>query len=130
MILPRRRKRLGSGIERGPRRVYPTHRAFVRGHHCSIRGCQGGPIEFAHLRTAANSGMGLKPTDAFGISLCRAHHRQGHERGHETLAAENGMTLEQLHAIAAEFARRTPDKALRAAMRLGAELAREGADAV
>jgi hypothetical protein len=57
--------------------------------------------------------MGLKPRDDAGISLCRAHHRRAHEVGHETMAWENKMTLGDLFRIAAEFARRTPDRALR-----------------
>lgn len=116
-MLPPRKKRQKSGIERAPRRVFPTHRAFVRRHACSIKGCEDGPIEFAHLRTAANSGTGLKPADSHGISLCRAHHRRGHDIGHDAMARENGMTLEQLHKIAEDFARATTDRALREAMK-------------
>lgn len=115
--LPRRRRVARSGILRAPRRIFQTHRAFVRRHACSIRGCEAGPIEFAHLRTAANSGTGLKPADWHGISLCQEHHKRGHDAGHDTMARENGMTLEQLHAIAAEFARRTPDRAMRESLR-------------
>ena len=118
MALPPRRKRQRSGIEREPPRSFPAHRAWVRKHACSIKGCQGGPIEFAHLRTAANSGTGLKPSDLNGLSLCRTHHRIGHEIGHDAMARENGMTLEQLHKIAFEFARRSPDRKLREALRL------------
>lgn len=117
-MLPPRRKPLRSGIERAPRRVFQTHRAFVRRHACSIRGCDDGPIEFAHLRTAANSGMGLKPPDWEAISLCRMHHHRGHDGGHDTMARENGMTLEQLHKLAEEFALRSPDKSMRETMRL------------
>ena len=115
--LPKRRERQRSGIERAPRRIFERHRRWVRGHACSIPGCIGTPIEFAHLRTAANSGMGLKPSDAFGISLCRTHHAEGHQLGHETMARNNGTTLEKLFAIAAVFAQRSPDRALREAMK-------------
>lgn len=116
-MLPPRRKPQRSGIQRAPERVFQTHRAFVRRHACSIKGCEDGPIEFAHLRTAANSGTGLKPADWHGISLCRSHHRRGHDVGHDTMARENGMTLEQLHKIAAEFASRTTDRTMREAMK-------------
>jgi hypothetical protein len=117
MLLPAKRKRERSGIERAPQRIFATHRQFVKRHACSIRGCEQTPIEFAHLRTAANSGMGLKPPDSEGISLCRAHHARAHQIGHDTMARENGMTLDQLHKIAAEFAARTPDRALREMLR-------------
>ena len=115
--LPPKRRRPRFGIGRVPRRIWPRHRAFVKRHACSIRGCRGAPIEFAHLRTAANSGKDIKPHDWHGISLCREHHRRAHAVGHDTLAQENGMTFEMLVAIAAEFARRSPDKTMREAMR-------------
>jgi hypothetical protein len=67
-MLPPRKKR--QKAER-PQRIFPQHRAFVRRHQCSIKDCTGQPIEFAHLRTAANSGIGCKPSDHFGISLCQ-----------------------------------------------------------
>lgn len=114
-ILPAKRKaprRVADSNER----VFQTHRAFVRGHDCSVLGCKAGPIEFAHLRTAANSGMGLKPPDWFGVSLCQDHHRRAHDAGHETMARENGMTLDRLFQIAAEFARQTTDKHMKEAM--------------
>ncbi len=112
-MIPRRLKREKMGCRDAERRIFPTHRAFVRRHACSIKGCDRQPIEFAHLRTAANSGVGLKPGDEFGISLCREHHRRGHEIGHDAMARENGMTLDQLFRIAAEFAAKSPDRALR-----------------
>ena len=77
----------------------------------------GRPIEFAHLRTAANSGTGLKPSDAEGISLCLMHHKRAHVKGHDTMAQENGTTFEWLQERAREFARRSPDKALQKMLR-------------
>jgi len=115
--LPPKRERLHSGIERGPQRVFPRHRAWVRRHGCCVPGCQGMPIEFAHLRTAANSGVGLKPPDWCGISLCMAHHSLFHNVGHSTGAKQCGTSLGALLAIAVMFAERSPDKALREAMR-------------
>lgn len=114
-MLPARRKRPKMGVQKAPQRVFQTHRQFVRRHRCSIKGCEDGPIEFAHLRTAANSGMGLKPPDWEGISLCRSHHRRGHDIGHDAMARENGMTLDQLRQIAKDFARATTDRALKEA---------------
>lgn len=112
-MLPQKRKRERSGIERAPRREYPTHRAFVRRHSCSVPGCQDGPIEFAHVRTAANAGTGIKPSDAYGISLCAAHHREQHQIGAATFGAKYKLNL---LALAAQFASWTSDKALRLAL--------------
>lgn len=99
--------------------LFRAHRKWVRSHQCSIPGCFGYPIEFAHLRTAANSGVGMKPADWYGISLCERHHRIAHERGHDTMARENGTTLEKLFEIAAEFAQKSPDRAMKLAMKEG-----------
>lgn len=106
--LPPRRKRARSGIERAPQRVYPTHRAFVRRHACSVPGCDGQPIEFAHAKTRGSGGH-----DAQGVSLCVAHHREQHDVGIETFQARHKVDL---FAIAAEFARTTTDRTLRAAL--------------
>ncbi len=112
-MLPARRKAPRSGIMRGPRRVWPRHEKFVRGHICCVPGCQGDPIVFAHIRSAANSGKALKPASWYGISLCDGHHKEQH-RGDKTFSAKYGIDVWQL---AAEFARRSPDLAMRAAMR-------------
>jgi len=120
--LPKRRERPRMGVKDEVRRVFEGHRAFLRRHQCVIVGCStGSPIEVAHLRTAANSGTGLKPSDDSAVPMCAIHHHDSHARGHATVAAENGMTLEQLFQIAALFARLTPDKALRAFLRERAE---------
>ncbi len=105
--------------KRDSNRVFPTHRAFVRGHHCTIPGCEAPAerIEFAHLRTAANSGVGLKPPDWFGIPLCQTHHAMAHGHGHETMAERCGIDLEYLFKTAGWLAARTPDRKMRQAMK-------------
>lgn len=125
-LLPHKRKPARSGIERAPDRVWPRHRKFVRGHACSVPGCQGGPIEFAHIRSAANAGTGLKPGDASGISLCCNHHAEQHHIGQPAFARKYAVDLE---AIAAEFARRSPDLEMRMAMKKSAAELRVGEDA-
>lgn len=97
--------------------LFEAHRKFVRSHQCSIPGCLGSPIEFAHMRNAANSGMGKKPADWFGISLCARHHRLAHEKGHATMAKAEGLSLEKLFDLAAEFAAKSPDRAMKEAMK-------------
>lgn len=116
-MLPSRRKRPKMGVREPERLIFPTHRQFVKRFGCVITGCFKGPIEFAHLRTAANSGMGRKPRDDSGIGLCREHHARAHNIGHDAMARENGMTLEQLFALARGFAKSTSDKAMREALR-------------
>lgn len=108
-MLPPKRKRPSSGIERAPRREFPTHRAFVRRHDCSIPGCDGRPIDFAHVKTRGSGGH-----DAQGVSLCRTHHREQHDIGIETFQAKYKVDL---FAIAAEFARKTTDRALRESLK-------------
>jgi hypothetical protein len=112
MPLPPKRKPARSGIERAPQREWPRHRKFVRSHACSVPGCENGPIEFAHIRTAANAGTSIKPADWNGVSLCRDHHAETH-RGERTFEAKYKIDLK---ALAAEFARKSPDIAMREAM--------------
>lgn len=113
-MLPDRRKPQRSHIERVPRRDFPRHRAFVRSHHCCVPGCDAGPIEFAHVRTAANSGTGLKPGDESGVSLCRDHHAEQHRIGAISFQKRHGIDLAQL---AAEYAVRSPDVHMRDVLR-------------
>ena len=103
------------GVRDPVQRTFPVHQQFVRRHGCAVPGCKDGPIEFAHLRTAANSGIGIKPPDWYGISLCRAHHRRAHDIGHDAMARENGITLDFLYEMAKKFSRLTTDKDLREA---------------
>lgn len=113
--LPPRRKRAKSGIERGPKRSWPKHEKWVRGHACCVPGCTDGPIVFAHVRSAANAGTGLKPHSAFGVALCDAHHKSQHQHGIETFQRQHGIDL---WAIAAEFTKRSPDREMRESLKL------------
>ena len=120
-MLRQKRERVRSGILRVPKRDWPKHEAWVRKHECAIArtapGTCEGRIEFAHLRTAANSGKGQKPHSWYGIPLCAGHHKCAHDHGHETMAKRFGTTLAALFALAAEFARDSTDTAMRAAMK-------------
>lgn len=107
--LPTRRKPARSNIERAPPRKYPRHERWVRSHSCSVPGCSGSPIEFAHIRSAANSGMGIKPAGV-GISLCSDHHREQHSIGQRAFEKLHNMDL---LALASEFIRQSPDTAIR-----------------
>ncbi len=107
---PRKR---GRPTKRESNRLFPQHRRFVKAHLCCVPGCQQTPVEPHHLRTAANSGTGLKPPDWFTVPLCRLHHAKAHSEGYEAL----GLDLEYLFKTAAWLAARTPDKKMRLAMK-------------
>ena len=115
MTLPRKLKpsKMGARVVLGT--VWPRHRRWVRAHGCCVPDCPAIQIEFAHLRSAANAGAGRKPHDAFGISLCRAHHEEQHRIGMVSFSRRYQIDL---WALAAEFARGSPDQAMRASLRL------------
>lgn len=114
MTLPRKLKPPKMGVRVAVQTVWPRHRRWVRAHGCCVPDCQAVHVEFAHLRSARNSGTAQKPHDAFGISLCRTHHDEQHRIG--TLSFSQKYRIE-LWALAAEFARRSPDHAMRASLK-------------
>jgi len=109
MLRPTRLKRPKMGVRDVVRLVWTKHQAFVRRHACSVPGCTNRPIEFAHVRNAANSGASIKPHDAFGIPLCSGHHEEAH-RGEKTFCRKYGIDP---YKIAAWFLRNSPDLAMR-----------------
>jgi hypothetical protein len=58
--------------------------------------------------------MSQKPHDVFGVSLCRTHHIEQHALGVDAFDRKYGTDLWEL---AAEFARRSPDTEMRAALK-------------
>jgi hypothetical protein len=122
--LPPRRPRVPFRIERGVKREWPRHRRFVRSFGCSVPLCTTNtPIEFAHLRSAATAGTGVKPHDGFGVSLCGAepargiegHHAEYHRLGHDGFERKYRVDL---RAVAAAFVRASPDREMRASLKL------------
>jgi len=119
-MLPKRRDPVRSGIQRAVKREWPRHRKWVRSHECcaSLHGfdefdfCEG-PIEFMHVRSAANAGTALLPFDWFGVPGCSKHHKWQHVHGAESFQKRYGVNLWEL---AAEFARLSPDKKMKEAM--------------
>lgn len=104
MSLP---KRLAADTYKPKERLRSTaHRDWVRGHHCSIPGCMGMPIEVAHVNRASNGGMGRKASDAFTLSLCRDHHAESH-RGEQTFEEKYDFSM---MATARLFFNRSPHK--------------------
>jgi hypothetical protein len=110
LIRPQRWKRPKMGVRIMLPTVFPRHRRYVKSFGCSVPGCQGRPIHFAHQRTAANSGKGTKPHDAFGIGYCAEHHSEAHAQGEGHMRKEYGIERWQL---AAYFVRNSPDSQLR-----------------
>lgn len=104
MALPPRLKTKSDKADKGKRS--PAHRAWIRGHRCCVPGCLEVPIECAHVRRSSNSGTGIKPSDAFTVSLCKEHHAESH-RGEKTFEAKHGLNL---MALAAEFYRNSPHR--------------------
>ncbi len=61
--------RLAKAKKRASRWISPSHRSFVRDHACCVCGSTSN-IEFAHVRIGSGAGMGQKPDDWRGVSLC------------------------------------------------------------
>jgi hypothetical protein len=101
--------RFPNRLPREPRKTTPrncrAHRAWVRRHWCSVAGCRNLPIESAHVRSGSDGGMGLKPSDRWTISLCRAHHLEQHQIGEGAFEAKYDLNLVTL---ATEFAAKSP----------------------
>ncbi|HUE14982.1 MAG TPA: hypothetical protein VMR25_12505 [Planctomycetaceae bacterium] len=108
-LRPKKLKRAKMGVRPPERRIYQTHRAWVRRHSCSVPGCQDGPIEFAHAKSRGAGGH-----DAQGVPLCLKHHHEQHASGIETFQRKYKVDL---FALAAHFAKTTTDRALIEALR-------------
>ena len=104
MWLPKRRH-ANSG--RADLRRFPGHCAWVRGHKCSVPGCEQTPIECAHVRAGSDGGIGFKPSDRYTISLCRHHHSEQHQIGERRFETRYGVDLV---ALAQRFAERSPHR--------------------
>jgi putative HNHc nuclease len=115
MRLPDRLKRPKLRVRTPLQKIWPRHRRWVKAHGCCVPGCTAPRVEFAHLRSAANAGIGQMPHDIFGVSLCRMHHDEQHRIGVAAFSRKYGIDL---WALAAEFARRSPDWEMRASLKL------------
>jgi hypothetical protein len=115
MKLPNKLKQPRMGVRLPVQKIWPRHRRWVKSHGCCVPGCQVRSVDFAHLRSARNAGKGQTPHDIFGVSLCRMHHDEQHRLGTDAFAKKYQIDL---WALAAEFARRSPDWQMRASLRL------------
>jgi hypothetical protein len=114
-MLPNRLRRPKLGVRPPLQKVWPRHRRWVKSHRCCVPGCNATSVDFAHLRSATTAGMAQKPHDIFAVSLCRNHHVEQHSLGVDAFDKKYGIDL---WALAAEFARRSPDVEMRATLRL------------
>jgi hypothetical protein len=115
MRLPERLERPRMGVRVVVQKIWPRHRRWVKAHGCCVPGCEAQSVDFAHLRSAANAGKDQKPHDIFGVSLCRVHHDEQHRIGADAFGKKHQIDL---WALAAEFARRSPDWEMRASLKL------------
>lgn len=74
----------------------PKHLAWVRRQTCAVPGCAGGEIHAHHVRSAANSGTGLKPPDSCSVPLCVRHHVELHVHGSQTFEIQHNVDLAAL----------------------------------
>lgn len=76
---------------RRPKRKRPrdeAHLRHIRSLPCCVPGCRTGlPIQAHHIRTAGNSGTGLKPSDRECVPACMEHHAEYHRVGRLTFEA-------------------------------------------
>jgi hypothetical protein len=105
-MLPPRKKRERSGIERAPKREWHRHRNWLRGFACVVTDCESQRQEVSHIRTAANAGTGIKPHDSSAVPMCCNHHAEYHRIGHDSFEARYRLDLVKL---ANEFTQRSPD---------------------
>jgi hypothetical protein len=88
-------------------RKNPAHIEFVKSLPCCVPGCLSWDTSDPHhVRTAANSGTGLKPPDSgHTVPMCHDHHLEYHQIGKRTFQAKHGIDLAQ---IASELIERPP----------------------
>lgn len=105
-ILP---PRIPKKAKRASRWRSQAHCSFIRSHACSVQGCDGRPIEVAHVRLGSGAGVGQKPDDWRAVSLCRYHHSVQHEQGERTFWRE--IAWKDPEALVAAFIKASPKRA-------------------
>jgi len=82
----------------------PEHRKWIRQQKCLLDGpfC-GGSMHAHHVRTASNSGTGMKPDDEWCVPLCSTHH----DRHHKGIKDWEWKGV-NMQAAAKDFAARSP----------------------
>lgn len=67
------------------------YKSFVRGHYCC--NCMMPKTYAHHVRTASNSGTGIKPDDLYCIPLCFDCHDLIHKKGTKTFMKLTGVDI-------------------------------------
>lgn len=98
-----------------PKRVWKKHKEFIKLCRCIVPGCMFENIDPAHIRSAANSGTGLKPPDWFLVPMCHWHHVEQHQHGQPAFERKYGLAL---LTLAAHYASISPDKEMKQAMEI------------
>jgi hypothetical protein len=91
-----------------PRISERERQEIIRGLGCTVQPCWHTPIDLHHVRTAANSGTGMKPDNSFLVALCRFHHREGDRIGWKTFEKRYGVDLAQTAKLNAQIDRPMP----------------------
>jgi hypothetical protein len=74
-----------------------THKEWIEQQPCAVRDWECyGTIVGHHVRTAANSGTGMKPGDEWLVPLCDFHHKMGHQKGWKTFERRHGVEMQIL----------------------------------
>lgn len=106
MTLPRR---IPKPAKRASRWRSQAHCNFVRSHECCVGGCDGRPIEAAHVRNGSGAGIGQKPDDWRVVSLCRHHHSEQHSMGEVSFWQR--LAWKDPETLIAEFCKASPKSA-------------------
>src|SRR5712664_3882149 len=92
-------------IRKEIRRRNKAHLAFVAAQPCLV--CRRSPCDAHHLKFAQPRSLGRKVSDEFTVPLCRDHHRELHNHGHEV------AWWADAHIVPAEAAKALWDMTLR-----------------
>jgi len=74
---------------------------------CCVPACWREP-ERHHVRTAANSGMGMKPSDKWIVPMCHMHHMEGHKIGWQRFEKRYRISLVEIAKELAQIDRDMP----------------------
>lgn len=106
MTLP---PRIPKKPKRATRWRSPKHRDFVRDHACCKCGSNQA-IEFAHVRLGSGAGMGQKPDDWRGVSLCHDCHN-GNGMPQHNIGERSFWRGIDLEALIEAFIKASPKRA-------------------
>lgn len=100
MFRPKRRKPEKMGVRQRPQVRSEAFRQYVRGCVCIIAGRGGhvcsGKVQFCHVRGGTDGGLGVKPSDCFGVPICaEGHIPDQHQHGEVAFQRKYGVNLRE-----------------------------------